>query len=151
MEKIEIDHIDLTRTRFAERVLRPVNGGWRGTLTQPEQYPELEVGMCMVNHGLDFVTLSTGGKQEVFAGFATEVELNPGRAVVGWGHFRVFTVWYDSDVHWSTDAGCLPVAGPNGLLTAGKYPDDLPRAVGRVISVPRPNDPYLGISGFSHA
>jgi hypothetical protein len=147
----QVDRIDLLRTQVAKRVLRPVNGGWRKQLTQPDQYPELETGMCMVNHGLDFVTPSTGDAHEVFAGFAMEVELNPGRALVGWGHFRVFTMWYDADADWNTSAGCVPVAGPNGLLTTGKYPEDLPRAVGRVVSVPRVDDPFLGISGFSHA
>jgi len=149
--KVKLARLDLTRTRFAERSMRTVNGEWCDLFSKPELYPELEVGMCMVNYGLDLVTPSTGDAHEVFAGFATEVELNPGRVSVGWGHFRVFTVRYDPDVYWSTDACCVPIAGLNGILTGGVYPDDLPRAVGRVISVPRPDDPYLGISGFSHA
>lgn len=57
---------------------------------------------------------------------------------VGKGKGRIFTAYFDTDIVWDT---ATPTAGANGFITTGG--SAIPGV--RVVSVPTPNDPFLGL------
>jgi len=61
---------------------------------------------------------------------------------VGKGKGRVFTMIYDQAVDWS-DPAVVPALMAGGMLTDGGAGPVVPNA--RVVNVPSPTDPYLGI------
>lgn len=81
------------------------------------------------------------------------------KIIVGRGHCRIFTTMYDCTAEWTLNfqsdtvgAGDnSPVLGPGGLWTTGAaaalytVPLANPTPLGRVISLPTADDPYLGI------
>lgn len=62
--------------------------------------------------------------------------------VVGGGTGEIYTAEYDTNVDWSTGAAVL--SGADGILTVGGAGSELPG--GRVIHVPDPDGPYLGVA-----
>lgn len=62
--------------------------------------------------------------------------------VVGGGIGEIYTAEYDTNVDWSTGAAIL--SGADGILTVGGAGTEVPG--GRVIHVPNPDGPYLGIA-----
>jgi hypothetical protein len=61
---------------------------------------------------------------------------------VGKSKGRVFTMYYDQSVVWSS-AAVVPALAAGGMITDGGVGPVIPNA--RVVSVPSPQDPYLGI------
>jgi hypothetical protein len=61
---------------------------------------------------------------------------------VGKGKGRVFTMYYDQAIDWST-AALIPYLAADGMITGAGPGPAIPS--GRVVSVPSPADPYLGI------
>lgn len=64
---------------------------------------------------------------------------------VGKGKGRIFTMYYDQSVDWSSAAVVPALAGAPtpGMICDGGAGPDIPNA--RVVNVPSPTDPYLGI------
>jgi hypothetical protein len=69
---------------------------------------------------------------------------------VGKGKGRLYTMFYDQSVDWSQPnvvvaltGSALPGSTTNGMLTNGGAGPEVPNA--RVVNVPSPTDPYLGI------
>lgn len=69
---------------------------------------------------------------------------------VGKGKGRVFTMYYDQSVDWSSPAVVpalgadpVPAAGKGGMIVNGGVGPHIPNA--RVVNVPSPADPYLGV------
>lgn len=64
---------------------------------------------------------------------------------VGKGKGRVFTMYYDQSVDWASAAVVPALAGAptNGMICDGGVGPAIPNA--RVVNVPSPTDPYLGI------
>lgn len=60
---------------------------------------------------------------------------------VGKGKGRVFTMHYDQSIDWSS--AVVPALGDKGIITDGGVGPVIPNA--RVVNVPSPTDPYLGI------
>lgn len=61
---------------------------------------------------------------------------------VGKGKGRVFTMFYDQAIDWS-GAAVAPYLADKGMITDGGVGPKIPNA--RVVQVPSPTDPYLGI------
>lgn len=61
---------------------------------------------------------------------------------VGKGKGRVFTMYYDQSVDWSLGT-VVPALGLNGIIANTGPGPVIPN--GRVVQVPSPTDPYLGI------
>jgi hypothetical protein len=61
---------------------------------------------------------------------------------VGKGKGRVFTMLYDQSVNWA-DAAVVPALADKGMVCNGGVGPKVPNA--RVVQVPSPTDPYLGI------
>ena len=61
---------------------------------------------------------------------------------VGKGKGRVFSMYYDMSVAWD-GAGVVPHFGADGKIVDGGVGPEIPNA--RVVSIPTPVDPYLGI------
>jgi len=61
---------------------------------------------------------------------------------VGKGKGRVFTMFYDQSVNWA-DAAVVPALADKGMICDGGVGPVVPNA--RVVQVPSPTDPYLGI------
>jgi len=61
---------------------------------------------------------------------------------VGKGKGRVFTMYYDQAIDWSV-AAIVPALANKGMITVGGVGPEIPNA--RVVQVPSPTDPYLGI------
>ena len=61
---------------------------------------------------------------------------------VGKGKGRVYTMYYDQSVDWSQPTVAI-ACGMNGILTNGGVGPAVPNS--RVVNVPSPTDPYLGI------
>jgi len=143
--------IDLVRSQVA---VKQYYGLAPGILEPGETLVD---GTCLVHvpprePGKPFrtVTVSTGAPSTaIFAGF----KLGDGfpMVTVGSGHFHVYTLLYDKNAEWALDDHCLPIPGPDGLVTTGAFPDDHFRAIGRVVQLPTKHDPYLGLAGFAHA
>jgi hypothetical protein len=143
--------IDSTRSRFDTRIeYEFVSAPPEDAKAQPAE------GACLVCVQLKgknkVAALSTGDPDELFIGFKLG-GLSPGFicVVVGGGYFRVYTSVYDKKAEWFIGNKCLPIAGPDGIVTTGVFPADQFRAIGRVIQLPTEKDPYLGITGFAHA
>lgn len=67
--------------------------------------------------------------------------------VVGMGVGEIYTAEYDTDVDWSTGfpAAANPIlSGPDGILTIGGGGTAIPG--GKVVHVPDPDNPFLGIA-----
>lgn len=133
--------IDLTRSSFSNRVTATIH---------PDVYGEIVEGMWMV-HTRDgkYIRPSSGKPYETLAGVAslrTSPDTASWQAVLLTGEFRVYTLCY-ADGPWTATNKTIPILGPNGEVMIGKFPRDLPIAVGRVICVPDDDEPYLGITG----
>jgi hypothetical protein len=61
---------------------------------------------------------------------------------VGKGKGRVFTMYYDQSVNWA-DAAVVPALAAGGMVCNGGVGPVIPNA--RVVNVPSPADPYLGV------
>lgn len=61
---------------------------------------------------------------------------------VGKGKGRVFTMFYDQSVNWA-DATVVPALADKGMICDGGVGPVVPNA--RVVQVPSPSDPFLGI------
>ena len=61
---------------------------------------------------------------------------------VGKGKGRVFTMYYDQAIDWS-GAAVVPALAAGGMITDGGVGPVIPG--GRVVQVPSPVDPYLGV------
>ena len=142
--------IDLMRTSFSAKV-------HYDSVEVPAQLTE---GLCLVcalpeDSFRTAAIVSTGHPDELFIGFKLgRVSPDGGHyglsVLAAGGHFRVYTLVYDKKTEWFIGNECLPIAGPDGIVTTGVFPDDFFRAIGRVISLPTEQDPYLGITGFAH-
>jgi len=62
---------------------------------------------------------------------------------VGKGKGRVFTMFYDQSVNWA-DATVVPALADKGMICDGGVGPKIPGPA-RVVQVPSPTDPYLGI------
>jgi len=142
--------IDLTRSMFGSKVTHELAGAPppHDAEAQPAE------GACLVaapSKGGRAAALSTGDPDEIFVGFKLG-GMSEGcfSVVVGGGQFQIYTTFYDKNAEWFLSNKCLPIAGPEGKVTTGVFPDDLHRAIGRVVTFPTEKDPYLGISGLAY-
>lgn len=148
--------IDLTRSKKGNHTNHKVN------LTDipeealvPKRYdPEdprrfVAVGRCVVHqlpihHFPSTVTVSSGDPEKIFAGFVFKSgefdRLPEDEVVVTGGSFHLYTMHYDP--HYSFELKGKVYAGPKGLITTepGAY-------VGKVVSLPTVDDPFLGVMG----
>lgn len=145
-----VQGIDLTRSTFGAKGYYDFLGGIpEDADAQPAEGACL---VCVQGKGkYKTATLSTGDPDELFIGFKMGgVGGGVCSVTVGGGYFQIYTLEYDKRAEWFIGNKCLPIAGPNGKVTTGVFPDDVHRAIGRVVQLPTKEDPYLGIAGMAY-
>lgn len=142
---MEPSGFDLTRSMSERRVSCAVH---------PDYTYDVEEGMWMVHtKSGEYVRPSSGDPYETLAGIASlGLPSREGIDIITvlTGEFRMFTLYY-TEGPWTATNRTLPILGPEGEIRIGKFPRDLPIAIGRVVRVPNEDDPYIGVTGRAFA